>query len=85
MTKQQIIVQLVTAKFIYNGILPGDHDLDSYGKLADKIIEMFPEPSVDDKKCYTFNNTTVAGEPLVVTVEGMKQTFSTSVHEDYNA
>lgn len=46
MTKQQIVAQLVTAKFSCLGILPGDHDLESYGKLADKIIEMFPEPEI---------------------------------------
>lgn len=43
MTKQQIVVQLVAAK-IANSSDVYDTDLISYGKLADKIIEMFPEP-----------------------------------------
>ena len=91
MSKQQIVAQLAAAKLTINGNLPSDYDLESYGKLADKIIEMFPEPSTEivysgseigRKKVYKFNNVTVAGEPLVVSVEGMKQTFSTSVPED---
>lgn len=85
MTKQQIVVQLVAAKLAYNGINPWAKQIEEFGAVADMIIEMFPEPSVDDKKYYTFNNATVAGDPLVVSVEGMKQTFSTSVPEDYNA
>lgn len=93
MTKQQIVVQLVAAKII-NSRDVYDTDLINYGKLADKIIEMFPEPSTEivysgseigRKKVYEFSNATVVGNPLVVSVEGMKQTFSTSVHEDYNA
>lgn len=43
MTKQQIVVQLVAAK-IANSRDVYDTDLIKYGKLADKIIEMFPEP-----------------------------------------
>lgn len=44
MTKQQIVAQIVAAKMSNTGFLPGDADLYNYGFLADKIIEMFPEP-----------------------------------------
>lgn len=47
MTKQQIVVQLAATKFGYNGVLPNEESLKNYGELADKIIEMFPEPSVN--------------------------------------
>lgn len=57
MTKQQIVVQLVAAK-IANSHYVYDTDLSNYGKLADKIIEMFPE-----------HDYTVAGSPLTVHVK----------------
>lgn len=44
MTKQQIVVQLVAAKLAYNGINPWTKQLEEFGAVADKIIEMFPEP-----------------------------------------
>ena len=43
MTKQFIVVQLVAAKLAALGFLPLDRDLADYGRIADKIIEMFPE------------------------------------------
>ena len=43
MTKQEIVVQISAARLIHTGYIPNDNDLKSYGRLADKIIEMFPE------------------------------------------
>lgn len=63
MTKQQIVVQLVAAK-IANSVYVYDTDLINYGKLADKIMEMFPEPDY-----------TVAGSPLTVSVAGWEADF----------
>lgn len=63
MTKQQIVVQLVAAK-IANSELVFDDELVRYGKLADKIIEMFPEPDY-----------TVAGSPLTISVAGWEADF----------
>lgn len=61
MTKQQIVVQLVAAK-IANSELVFDDELVRYGKLADKIIEMFPEPdySITTKgTTYKFDDNTI--------------------------
>ena len=46
MTKQQIVAQLVAAKIGNSGNMSSDEDyyLNYFGKLADKIMEMFPEP-----------------------------------------
>lgn len=64
MTKQQNVVQLAAAKLTINGNLPGGYDLESYGKIADKIIAMFPKPDY-----------TVAGSPLTVSVAGLEADF----------
>lgn len=47
MTKQQIVVQLVAAKIANSGVIPHKDFLEQCGVAADKIIEMFPEPSTE--------------------------------------
>lgn len=64
MTKQQIVAQLAAAKLIQSGRLPHVDFLEHCGSMADKIIEMFPEPDY-----------TVAGNPLTVSVAGWGADF----------
>lgn len=63
MTKQQIVAQLCAAKISGSGFFPGIDDLKNYGGLADKIIEMFPEPEYSittDGTIYKFSDNTLS-------------------------
>ena len=72
MTKQFIVVQLVAAKLAALGFLPLDRDLVDYGRIADKIIEMFPEPSVEIKYKGMIDYKQVRADTLRANIELME-------------